>query len=89
MKTAYIYAASALLLSAPVSAFAQSADATYCKALGDKYQEYVQGTGRRGEAAPNVSSDIALSKCQTAPAEAIPTLEKVLRDAKVTLPPRT
>jgi hypothetical protein len=88
MNAFQVCAVTALLLAAPIAAFAQSADTKYCEALGDKYQDYVQATGRRGEAAPSVTADIALSKCQTAPGEAIPVLEKSLTDGRVTLPRR-
>jgi hypothetical protein len=89
MKSVRICAAMVLLLTAPLAAFAQSPDSNYCKALGEKYQTYDQATGKKGESVSNVDANVAISKCATKPSESIPTLEKILTDAKISLPPRS
>ncbi len=82
IKTAVVIAG--LALSAPLAAFAQSADAKYCNALIDKYRNTVAKT-----ADPAAEVPVAISKCQSGDTAAgIPVLEKALRDAKVELPPR-
>ena len=66
----------------PASAFAQSSDVAYCKALAAKYREYNRG------ADPQSNVAVATAKCDAQPSEGIPVLEKQLRDDKVALPPR-
>ncbi|WIM14103.1 hypothetical protein [Enhydrobacter sp.] len=80
MKT-LIAAATAASILLPFAAFAD--DVSYCKALSDVY---------RKEIGSNVSSGPvpeAMAGCEKNPAGSIPVLEQVLRDNKVTLPPRT
>jgi hypothetical protein len=66
---------------------AQSAmadDATYCEALSAKYRELI------GTAQIDANAADAMAKCKAGnTAVGIPILEKVLKDNKVTLPPRT
>jgi hypothetical protein len=67
---------------APFTAFGQSADAKYCQALADSY---------RKTNAQNMDAAVpeAINQCnQGNTAAGIPVLEKALKDAKITLPPR-
>lgn len=67
---------------APLSAFAQSADAKYCDALAATYRKL--NTQNADAAVPE-----AINQCkQGNTAAGIPVLEKALKDQKVTLPPR-
>jgi hypothetical protein len=70
------------------SAFAQSADSNYCNALSQSYTRYAQANDGRSHNAPPADVAAAMSKCDSAPASAIPVLEKTLTDAKISLPPR-
>ena len=68
----------------PLFAYAQSAaDVAYCNKLSQTYRSTVMSNST-----PDATVPVAMSKCATAPAEGIPTLEKALTDAKVTLPKR-
>jgi hypothetical protein len=61
------------------------ADAGYCQALSNTYRNVVPKTGNPTAAAP-----VAMAKCAAGDTAAgIPVLEQALRDARVTLPPRT
>ena len=65
------------------SAFAD--DASYCQALA-KLARNVSDSG----GSPPADVPVAISKCQSgADAASIATLEKYLKDNKVTLPPRS
>jgi hypothetical protein len=65
------------------AAFAQSDDATYCQALAQQVRTVNRGADPSGEVGR------ALSQCQTGtPPYGVPTMEKFLTDAKVSLPPR-
>ena len=82
MKIAAVCLISAIAF-APLSAFAQSADAKYCDALSAKYREILGGTQAEATAAD------AMAKCKAGDtATGIPVLEKALKDAKATLPAR-
>jgi hypothetical protein len=73
------------LLMMPIIASAQSDDAKYCQALVKLYRATVPTT-----ADPNAVAPVAIAKCNSGDtASGIPVLEKTLRDAQVTLPPRT
>jgi len=73
----------ASLTVAAASTFAQTGDAAYCAALSAKYREYV-GSGQTDAIAAT-----AMAQCSSGnTAAGIPVLEKTLKDAKVTLPPR-
>jgi hypothetical protein len=66
----------------PFAALAQSADAKYCAALSAEYRKLnpAQSSGTEAD---------AMAKCAAGDtATGIPILEKALKDAKVTLPPR-
>ena len=76
-----LFVAVLLALPAP-AAFAQSADVTYCKQLSSLYREINRG------ASPSGAGADAMSQCDNNPSAGIPTLEKALTDAKVSLPPR-
>jgi hypothetical protein len=70
------------LALAPLVAFGQSADAKYCQSLADLYRT----TNRQ-----NMDATVpeAINQCNKGTTAAgIPVLEKALKDAKVTLPPR-
>jgi hypothetical protein len=84
------YLAAALAVAMPMAASAQASDATYCKALGEKYQTYVSNM-QSGRSPMPESPDvrIAMDQCKTGNTTAgIPVLEQKLRNAKVDLPPR-
>jgi hypothetical protein len=67
---------------APLAAFAQSSDATYCQALSKLYREVNKATA-------SATAAEAMNQCsQGNTAAGIPVLEKELRDAKVSLPAR-
>jgi hypothetical protein len=81
----------ALLMAAalPAAALAQSADTTYCRALSATYDKYVNNPSMgRGNQPPVAGIGRAQSQCDDNPAAAIPVLEKALRDARISLPPR-
>ena len=68
----------------PLFAYAQSpADVAYCNKLSQTYRSSAQLNSTPVATVPE-----AMSKCATAPGDAIPVLEKALTDAKVTLPKR-
>jgi hypothetical protein len=82
----------ALLVAAALSAaaLAQSADTTYCQTLSATYDKYVNNaTMGRANAPPLAGVTRAQSQCGSDPAAAIPVLEKALRDARISLPPRS
>jgi hypothetical protein len=68
----------------PFGALAQTSDVDYCNKLSATYRSVVMGN-----ATPDATIPEAMSKCASAPASAIPILEKALKDNKVTLPTRT
>ena len=68
----------------PFGASAQMSDADYCNALSKVYRETVALNST-----PDATGPVAMSQCASSPATAIPTLEKILTDNKVTLPKRT
>ncbi len=68
-------------------------DLAYCAKLADLYQRYVgpnpNSTGMDG-VTPDVIGGEAVAKCREGDAKAsIPTLERLLRNADMTLPPRS
>ena len=68
-------------------------DLAYCAKLADLYQRYVcanpGSTGMDG-VTPDVIGGEAVAKCREGDAKAsIPTLERLLKDADMTLPPRS
>jgi hypothetical protein len=82
--------AAGLLVSTAVLGEPPSSDVKYCGDLIATYQKYIVGTYD-----PDMSThvranlDTAVANCQAGnTAAGIPPLEKALRDAKFTLPPR-
>jgi len=78
----------ASLLLAPIDLGAQSADLAYCTTL---YELAVKYRGRmiNGEAKPDPDMIVALEECKHGNAAAgIATLERKVRSADVTVPPR-
>ena len=81
--------AMALAACSPVAALAQSGDATYCKALSEKYETYLNNmTSGRSPQQDSVDGRVALEQCKKGDTSAIPVLEQKLRNAKIDLPPR-
>ena len=68
-------------------------DLAYCAQLSALYQRYVgpdPNSANMGGVLPDVAGGEAVAKCREGDARAsIPTLERLLRDADITLPPRT
>jgi hypothetical protein len=78
----FALAGATLLLA--TTAFAQAGgDTAYCKSLSSAYRDYA----RSGQV--DTAAATAMSQCDSKPASAIPVLEKLLKDNKVKLPPRT
>jgi hypothetical protein len=78
----------AAVLLAPTMVSAQTADAKYCSALSEKYEAYLETAGDKGGRATPVDVVVAMDKCKSDPASAIPVLEEQLKAARLTLPPR-
>lgn len=79
----------ALVLSMPVVALGQSNDMTYCSALADKYQRYVNMDTKNAPLPQSLDVRVAADRCGAGDAAAsIPVLEKALQNARLTLPPR-
>ena len=68
-------------------------DLAYCAKLSQLYQRYVganPGSSGMEGVTPDVAGGEAVAKCREGDAKAaIPTLERLLRDADITLPPRS
>jgi hypothetical protein len=83
-----------LVLSLPVSAFAQASpgDVAYCNRLADLYDRYLGQSDNspwRSTIANSLDGQVASTQCREGkPASAIPTLERLLRGNGFTLPPR-
>ncbi len=76
--------------SAPTVAFAQRNDAAYCAALSDLASRYLVGDTARGHSKPDLDTAIAIEDCRRGnTAAGIPVLERKLRNAGFTLPPRS
>jgi len=76
------------LFSLPVAAFAQSSDADYCKALVAKYEQYLDMDSKMGQQPLGLEVRSGVEKCKAGDPAGIPMIEKALRDAKFSLPPR-
>lgn len=73
----------------PAAPQAQSGDKAYCDKLGALASRYVGSAGGDGRQAPDLNVLGAMSDCDKGRYEkAIPYLERRLRGAGVTLPPR-
>jgi hypothetical protein len=68
-------------------------DLAYCAKLSQLYLRYVgpdPNSSNMGGVLPDVAGGEAVAKCREGDARAaIPPLERLLRDADITLPPRT
>jgi hypothetical protein len=64
------------------AAFAQSDDVSYCKQLSSMVRTVTRGN------TPSAATADAMAQCEFNPGSGIPVLEKVLTDAKVSLPSR-
>jgi hypothetical protein len=78
-----------VLLSVPGAIMAQSADSKYCAALSEKYDTYIETQGDKGGNPTPADVVTAMGKCKSDPATAIPVLEKSLKAARLSLPPRS
>lgn len=90
MKTPMLSIVTAAVILSSVVVSAQTGDAAYCRALGDKYQTYVSNM-QSGRSPMPESPDvrIAIDQCSKGnTAAGIPVLEQKLRNARVDLPPR-
>jgi len=76
------------LFSLPVTGFAQSSDADYCKALVAKYEQYLDMDSKKGQQPLGLDVRSGVEKCKAGDPAGIPMIEKALRDAKFSLPPR-
>jgi hypothetical protein len=76
------------VLIIPGVAFAESSDVKYCEALAEKYDSFIDTSGSMGGRPTPVDIQKAEDSCKTNPAAAIPVLEKTLKAARFTLPPR-
>ncbi len=77
-----------VLFSLPVAASAQSSDVEYCKALVAKYEQYLDMDSKRGQQPLSLDVRTGVEKCKAGDPAGIPVIEKALRDAKFSLPPR-
>jgi hypothetical protein len=83
MKSIKFIAFATVAAMLPMVVLAESAaDVAYCKAMVAKYLEYNTGADPAGNYLAIVYT------CQTKPSEAIPILEKELKDDKIALPVR-
>lgn len=72
----------------PFAAFAQSADATYCSALVQKYEQYVDRNAGRVQQPASLDARAGVEKCKAGDTNGVPAIEKALRNAKIDLPAR-
>jgi len=89
MNTSLKAMAAIVLLSLPVAAVAQSSDAQYCKALVDKYEQYLDMSSKRGQQPQGIEARAGVEKCKAGDPSGIPDIEKALKAAQYALPPRT
>ena len=82
MKKGLVLAAAVAMGLPLTAAFAQTDDVSYCQQLSGLVRTVVRGNSPSGATAD------AMAQCQFNPGAGIPVLEKVLTDAKVSLPPR-
>jgi hypothetical protein len=81
MKTMKYCLIAGLALGFPLAS-AHADDASYCEALANTYRQITTVT--------NTDAAEAIAQCKTGNTKAgIPTLEKILKENKATLPPRT
>ena len=83
MKKGLVLAVGVALGLPLATAFAQSGDdVAYCKSLSTSVRTVTRGNAPSGPTAD------AMAQCDFNPGSGIPVLERVLTDAKVSLPPR-
>ncbi|MDI1286022.1 MAG: hypothetical protein PSV46_16670 [Reyranella sp.] len=79
--------------SSPKQTTSSPQDLAYCAKLSQLYQRYVgadPSTSSMDGVTPDVIGGEAVAKCREGDAKAsIPTLERLLKDADMTLPPRS
>ena len=79
----------ALLAALPAGAAAQDDDKAYCAKLGALATRYIGSAGGEGRQAPDLNVLGAITDCEKGRYDkGIPYLERRLRDARVTVPPR-
>ena len=90
--TAQVVAVAAVsLLPVVSSAQTPAGDVAYCHALSRLYVRYIGWDFQYGDYArqrANNDAQVAVTKCQSDPAFAIPVLERELKTQNFTLPPR-
>jgi hypothetical protein len=79
----------AVAVAFPAVSFAQSNDTAYCKALVDKYEQYLDMSSKRGQQPQSAEARAGVEQCKAGDAAGIPAIERALKDAKYDLPPRT
>jgi hypothetical protein len=88
LKTQFAYLIAGLALATTQPSFAQSNDAKYCAELVEKYEQYVSEGAEKGASQSPLEVEIAKGKCRSNPASSIPVMEKALKNARISLPPR-
>lgn len=84
----HLFLLAAVVAFSPVPSMAQSSDAAYCARLSDLVIRYL-GKQINGENRPDAESLVAIDRCNHGDTAAgIPVLERKLRRADFTLPPR-
>jgi hypothetical protein len=88
VRTQFAYLIAGLALATTQPSFAQSDDAKYCAELVEKYEQYASEGADKGASQSPLEVDIAKGKCRSNPASSIPVMEKALKNARISLPPR-
>lgn len=88
-KTMIVLGLVTMVLVSRHGAHAQSANAAYCTALVQKYEQYLNKDTRQGIQPQSLDARAAAERCKAGDASGVPTLEKALKDAKIDLPPKT
>jgi hypothetical protein len=88
VRTQFAYLIAGLALATTQPSFAQSDDAKYCAELVEKYEQYVSEGAEKGASQSPLEVEIAKGKCRSNPASSIPVMEKALKNARISLPPR-
>ena len=88
MRTRFSYLIAGLALATTQPSFAQSDDAKYCAELVEKYEQYASEGADKGASQSPLEVEIAKGKCRSNPASSIPVMEKALKNARISLPPR-
>lgn len=72
----------------PAAASAQSSNSSYCAALVQKYEQYLDMNTGHTRQPQSLDAQASVEKCKAGDASGIPAIEKALRNAKIDLPPR-